>query len=45
MLNEDGYRITMAVAGFGETDITLKVKLIELTISGKVVRDEEPKDR
>jgi HSP20 family molecular chaperone IbpA len=26
MLNEDGYRITMAVAGFGETDITVKVK-------------------
>lgn len=45
MLNEDGYRITMAVAGFGETDITVKVKLIELTIAGKVVRDEEPKDR
>ena len=44
-LNEDGYRITMAVAGFGETDITVKVKLIELTIAGKVVRDEEPKDR
>ena len=36
----------MAVAGFGENDITIKVIEIELTISGKVVRDdEEPKDR
>ena len=25
-LNEDGYRITMAIAGFGENDITTKVK-------------------
>lgn len=36
----------MAIAGFGENHITIKVKEIELTISGKVVRDdEEPKDR
>ena len=40
-LNEDGYRITMAIAGFGENDITIKVKGNKLTISGKVVRDDE----
>ncbi len=45
-LDEDGYRITMAVAGFGENDLNIEVKENQLTISGKVVRDEEEsKDR
>jgi len=45
-LNEDGYRITMAVAGFGENDINIEVKENQLTIAGKVVRDDEKsKDR
>jgi molecular chaperone IbpA len=45
-LNEDGYRITMAIAGFGEDDLNIEVKENQLTISGKVVKDEdESKDR
>jgi molecular chaperone IbpA len=45
-LNEDGYRITMAVAGFSENDLNIEVKENQLTISGKVVKDEdESKDR
>lgn len=45
-LNEDGYRITMAVAGFGEDDLNIEVKENQLTISGKVVKDEdESQDR
>lgn len=45
-LNEDGYRITMAVAGFGENDINIEVKENQLMIAGKVVKDdEESEDR
>lgn len=40
-LNEDGYRITMAIAGFGENDINIEVQENQLTIAGKVVRDDE----
>lgn len=39
-LNEDSYRITMAVAGFGESDIDVTVKENSLTVSGKVEKSE-----
>lgn len=39
-LDEDSYRITMAVAGFGESDIDVTVKENSLTVSGKVEKDE-----
>ena len=39
-LDEDSYRITMAVAGFGENDIDVTVKENSLTVSGKVGKDE-----
>lgn len=39
-LNEDSYRITMAVAGFGDNDIDVTVKENSLTVSGKVEKDE-----
>lgn len=32
---ENAYRVTLAVAGFGETDITVEVKEGTLTVSGK----------
>lgn len=34
-LGEDEYRITMAVAGFGPSDITLEAKGSTLTVTGK----------
>lgn len=40
-LGEDSYRITMAVAGFRETDLTVTVEDDLLVISGKIARDEE----
>ena len=39
--SDDGYRITLAVAGFGESDIGIEVKEDQLTVSGGVA---EPKD-
>jgi molecular chaperone IbpA len=39
-LDEDSYRITMAVAGFGENEIDVTVKENSLTVSGKVEKDE-----
>jgi molecular chaperone IbpA len=39
-LDEESYRITMAVAGFGEDDIDVTVKENSLAISGKVDKDE-----
>ncbi|MEO5338043.1 MAG: Hsp20 family protein [Magnetospirillum sp. WYHS-4] len=38
---EDAYRITMAVAGFGEDDLDLTVKEDTLLVSGKAKRDEQ----
>lgn len=35
-VGEDAYRITMAVAGFGEADIDVQVKENQLTITGRV---------
>ena len=43
---DDAYRITMAVAGFGENDLSIVAQDNSLVISGKVERDEsadEPK--
>ena len=34
-VSEDEYRVTMAVAGFGEDDISVEVKQNTLTVSGK----------
>lgn len=43
-LGEDEYRITMAVAGFGEGDIDITVDNGQLVISGKIEKtDEEPR--
>lgn len=44
-LGEDDYRITMAVAGFGEGDIDITVEDTTLTISGKVEKTEEEEGR
>jgi len=38
---DDGYRITLAVAGFGDQDLSIEVKEDQLTIAGGIV---EPKD-
>lgn len=39
-VSEDAYRITMAVAGFGDGDIDVTVKENSLTVSGKVEKDQ-----
>lgn len=38
--SEDGYRITLAVAGFGEQDLSIEVKEDQLTVAGGIA---EPK--
>jgi molecular chaperone IbpA len=38
---DDGYVITMAVAGFGEGDLDVTVTDNTLVVSGKIERDEE----
>ena len=40
---EDQYRITMAVAGFGENDIEITAQDNALTVVGKQPKDEAPK--
>jgi molecular chaperone IbpA len=40
-LGEDRYRITMAVAGFRESDLTVTVEDDLLILSGKIARDDE----
>jgi len=37
---ENGYRITMAIAGFGEKDLDVTVKENTLTIAGKLTDEE-----
>ncbi len=39
---ETAYRISVAVAGFGEDDLDVTVKENALTISGKINREEKP---
>lgn len=44
VMGEDAYRITMAVAGFGESDISITAQENSLVISGKLAKaDEERK--
>ena len=40
---DDQYRITMAVAGFGENDIEITAQENALTVVGKQPKDEAPK--
>jgi molecular chaperone IbpA len=42
LLGEDKYRVTMAVAGFGQNDVTIEVQENTLTVTGK--RQEEAKN-
>jgi molecular chaperone IbpA len=44
-VSDNDYRITMAVAGFGESDLGVEVKEGVLTITGKRGPTEEPKGR
>ena len=39
--DEDAYRVSMAVAGFGEDNLALEVKENVLTVSGSLDRQEE----
>lgn len=39
-LGEDNYRITMAVAGFGEDDLEITAKGQSLVVSGRVKKEE-----
>ena len=43
-LDENEYRITMAVSGFSESDIEIEVKEETLTVSGKQAQDAEERD-
>ena len=44
-LSENAYRISMAVAGFTEKDISIEVKENTLTVVGEKVAEEGDKDR
>ena len=41
--SEDSYRITMAVAGFTEAELTITAQENQLLVSGKPAREEQPK--
>jgi molecular chaperone IbpA len=41
VLGDDAYRITMAVAGFGEGDLNITAQENSLVISGKVAKSDE----
>ncbi len=43
--DEDNYRITMAVAGFGEDDIELTAQDAQLLVSGRINRDDTDDNR
>ena len=43
-LDENEYRITMAVSGFSESDIEIEVKEETLTVSGRQAQDAEERD-
>ena len=43
-LGENDYRITMAVSGFGESDLEIEVKEDTLLIRGGRAGEEEPRD-
>lgn len=40
---EDSYRITMAVAGFGEDELSITAQENQLVVAGKPTRDETPR--
>ena len=42
-LSEDQYRLTMAVAGFGEDDLEINQKDNALVVTGKGAKDAEPR--
>tara|TARA_Y100001934_G_C12310651_1_gene754757 strand:- start:707 stop:1105 length:399 start_codon:yes stop_codon:yes gene_type:complete len=42
---EDAYRITMAVAGFGENDIDITAQDATLVVSGRIDRSGEAEER
>lgn len=44
-VSEDEYRVTMAVAGFGQDDIAIEVKQNTLTVSGKKAEKSEAKSQ
>ncbi len=44
-LDEDSYRITMAVAGFSESELGVEVKENALTVTGKKTDTDENEDR
>jgi molecular chaperone IbpA len=41
--SEDSYRITMAVAGFSDSEITITAQENQLVVAGKPAKDEQPK--
>lgn len=45
LLNDDKYRITMAVAGFAQDDITIEVQENTLKVSGTLDSKEKDKER
>lgn len=42
VLGEDAYRITMAIAGFGLDDLDITVQDTQLTVTGRLERNDEP---
>ncbi len=40
-LTDDAYRVTMAVAGFSDSDLTVLVEGQTLTVSGRAAKDEQ----
>ncbi|HAA93002.1 MAG TPA: hypothetical protein DCS82_06300 [Rhodospirillaceae bacterium] len=40
-VNDDAYRISIAVAGFGEKDLNIEARENQLVVSGRVEKDEE----
>jgi molecular chaperone IbpA len=40
-VDENDYRITMAVAGFGEDDLEIEAKDTTVTVSGEIAKDAE----
>ena len=44
-ITDDDYSITMAVAGFAESDLELSVENQMLTVSGRIQKDESEQER
>lgn len=44
-IGEDEYLIELAVAGFGEADLDVQVQNNQLTITGRIARDEDNETR